>query len=216
MFYLHYTSIIYHLAQVVKYLEIKTPRYLCFSGNGSKYLRLLAGGSSLVAIEKITKAIFQAVTGTEPPHNFRVILADNPKEATTNGGVLYEEKANNDFESIQAIKLSGTVEGGELNKQRLKLNQVDAALKDDVLTNVRNYLTLVLEGDEVAPYLREVGVDVDRHRVKDILLREIEDSLSLGLHQFQRQLSADETMPETLFFLPLKQALYNLSRELQA
>ena len=73
-----------------------------------------------------------------------------------------------------------------------------------MLANVRNYLTLVLEGDEVAPYLREVGVDVDRQRVKDILLREIEDSLSLGLHQFQRQLSADETLPETLFFLPLK------------
>ncbi|NVO84781.1 hypothetical protein [Hymenobacter terrestris] len=216
LFYLHYTAIIYHTAQLTKHFGLKTPRYLCFSGKGSLYLRLLAGGSSLVSIEKITKAIFQAVTGTEPPHNFRVILADNPKEATTNGGVLFEEKTNTDYDNIQAVKLSGTVEGGELNQQRLKLNQVDAALKDEVLANVRNYLTLVLEGDEVAPYLREVGVDVDRQRVKDILLREIEDSLSLGLHQFQRQLSADETLPETLFFLPLKQALYNLSRELQA
>ncbi|NVO30872.1 hypothetical protein [Hymenobacter lapidiphilus] len=216
LFYLHYTAIIYHTAQLTKHFGLKTPRYLCFSGKGSLYLRLLAGGSSLVSIEKITKAIFQSVTGTEPPHNFRVILADNPKEATTNGGVLFEEKTNTDYDNIQAVKLSGTVEGGELNQQRLKLNQVDAALKDEVLANVRNFLTLVLEGDEVAPYLREVGVDVDRQRVKDILLREIEDSLSLGLHQFQRQLSADETLPETLFFLPLKQALYNLSRELQA
>ncbi|WP_139924832.1 hypothetical protein [Hymenobacter sp. DG01] len=217
LFYLHYTSIIYHTAQLTKHLGLKTPRYLCFSGKGSLYLRLLAGGSSLVAIEKITKAIFHAVTGTEPPHNFRVILADNPKEATTNGGVLFEEKTNTaDYDSIKPVKYSGAVEGTELNQQRLKLNQVDAALKDQVLENVRHYLTLVLEGDEVAPYLREVGVDVDRQRVKDILQREIEDSLSLGLHQFQRQLSSDETLPETLFFLPLKQALYNLSRELQA
>ena len=84
-----------------------------------------------------------------------------------------------------------------------------------MLDNVRKFLALVLEGDTVAPLMREVGVDVDRQRVKDQLLREIEDSLSLGLHQLDRQLSQDETLPETLFFYPLKQALYNVSRELQ-
>lgn len=216
LFYLHYTSIIYHTAQLVQHLGLKTPRYLCFSGKGSLYLRLLAGGSNLGAIEKITKAIFQAVTGTEPPHNFRVILADNPKEATTNGGVLYEDGASTaDYDRIKPVKFTGAPDSGEIGQRRLKLAQVDADLKAQVLENVRNFLTLVLEGDEVAPLMREVGVDVDRQRVKDILLREIEDSLSLGLHQFQRLLSADETLPETLFFLPLKQALYNLSRDLQ-
>ncbi|WP_324672698.1 hypothetical protein [Hymenobacter sp. GOD-10R] len=217
LFYLHYTSIIYHTAQLVQQLGLKTPRYLCFSGKGSLYLRLLAGGSSLVAIEKITKAVFKAVTGTEPPQNFRVILADNPKEATTNGGVLFEEKSStSDYDQIKHVKLTGTAQSAEIGAARLKLQQVDADLKQQVLDNVRNFLTLVLEGDEVAPLLREVGVDVDRQRVRDILLREIEDSLSLGLHQLQRQLSNDETLPETLFFYPLKQALYNLSRELQA
>jgi hypothetical protein len=55
---------------------------------------------------------------------------------------------------------------------------------------------------------------VDRQKVKDFLLREIEDSLNLGLHQIGRNLGQGETLPETLFFYPMKQALYNLSREL--
>ena len=59
LFYLHYTAIIYHVAQLVQHFGLKTPRYLCFSGKGSLYLRLLSGGSSLAAIEKITKAVFQ-------------------------------------------------------------------------------------------------------------------------------------------------------------
>ncbi|MBO3271088.1 hypothetical protein [Hymenobacter defluvii] len=217
LFYLHYTAIIYHVAQLTQQLNLKTPRYICFSGKGSLYLRLLAGGSSLTSIEKITKAVFKGVTGQEPPHNFRVILADNPKEATTNGGVLFEESSSSraDFDAVRTVKLTGAEQSADIDEQRLKLPQVDADLKQHVLDNVRKFLKLVLEGDEVAPLMREVGVDVDRKRVEDLLLREIDDSLSLGLHQLDRQLSQDETLPETLFFYPLKQALYNLSRELQ-
>ncbi|WP_133274312.1 hypothetical protein [Hymenobacter radiodurans] len=216
LFYLHYTAIIYHVAQLVQHLGLKTPRYLCFSGKGSLYLRLLSGGSSLAAIEKITKAVFRAATGQEPPQNFRVILADNPKEATTNGGVLFEESATSaaDFDKIRTVKLNGALEGADIDTARLKIPQVDAELKQSVIDNTRRFLEIVLDNDDVAPLMREVGVDVDRQKVKDFLLREIEDSLNLGLHQIGRNLGQGETLPETLFFYPMKQALYNLSREL--
>ena len=218
LFYLHYAAIVYHVAQLVHQLSLRPPRYLCFSGKGSLYLRLLAGGSSLAAIERITKAVFQGAIGQELPGNFRVILADNPKEATTNGGVLFEESSAGraDFDAVRPVKFTGANTGTDIEQTRLKLPQVDAGLKQQVLDNVRQFLHLVLAGDAVAPLMREVGVDVDRQRVEELVLREIEDSLSLGLHQLDRQLSQDETLPETLFFYPLKQALYNLSRELQS
>jgi hypothetical protein len=215
LFYLHYTSIIYHVGQLSQHLGLKLPRYLCFSGKGSLYLRLLAGGSSMGAIERISKAVLKAVTGQEPPQNFRVILADNPKEATTNGGVLFEESQSvPDVDSIKNIRLTGSLDGPEIGATRLKARGVDADLRQAVLDNMRSFLELVLTNDDVAPLMREVGVDIDRGRVLEFMLREVEDSLNLGLHQMERNLGSEETLPETMFFLPLKQSLYNLSREL--
>jgi hypothetical protein len=62
--------------------------------------------------------------------------------------------------------------------------------------------------------LPDLGVQVDMNFMREYLRQQISDSLSIGLNQLHKHLRQDEVLPETLFFYPLKQTLFNLSREL--
>ena len=215
IFYLHYTAIIYHIGQLIKHLGIDTPRYFCFSGKGSLYVKLLSGGANMMVVERLTKAILKKVTGQEPKANFKIILANNPKEATANGGVLFDGSAEHSaYDYIQETKLLGGTEPQDIRINFTTGEQVDAAVRESVLANAQAYLNLVLQEPEVVSMLPDLGVQVDMNFMREYLRQQISDSLSIGLNQLHKHLRQDEVLPETLFFYPLKQTLFNLSREL--
>jgi len=215
IFYLHYTAIIYHIAQLIKYLQIDTPRYFCFSGKGSLYVKLLSGGPNMMVVERLTKAILKKVTGQEPRANFKIILADNPKEATANGGVLFDGSAEQGaYEYIQETKLLGSTELQDIRTNFTTSEQIDAQIRESVLANAQAFLNLALRDPEVSSLLPDLGVQADMNFLRDYLQQQTSDSLSIGLNQLHKNLRADEVLPETLFFYPLKQTLYQLSREL--
>jgi hypothetical protein len=215
IFYLHYTAIIYHVAQLVRHLGIDTPRYFCFSGKGSLYVKLLSGGPNMMIVERLTKTILKKVTGQEPKANFKIILADNPKEATANGGVLFDGSAEQSaYEYIQETKLLGSVEAQDIRVNFTTAEQIDAPTRESVLENAQAFLNLALQDPEVASLLPDLGVQVDHSFLREYLKQQFSDSLSIGLNQLGKHLRADEVLPETLFFYPLKQTLYQLSKEL--
>ncbi|WP_026463607.1 hypothetical protein [Adhaeribacter aquaticus] len=215
IFYLHYTAIIYHIAQLIKHLQIETPRYFCFSGKGSLYIKLLSGGPNMMIVERLTKLILKKVTGVEPKSNFKIILANNPKEATANGGVLFDGSSEQgSYEYIQEVKLLGGTEPQDIRTNFISAEQIDAATRDSVVENAQAFLNLVLQDGEVASLLPDLGVQADMNFLRDYLKQQVSDSLSIGLNQLHKHLRTDEVLPETLFFYPLKQTLYQLSREL--
>jgi hypothetical protein len=59
-----------------------------------------------------------------------------------------------------------------------------------------------------------LGVKNPPGTVRAILERCLADSFNLSRQRYTDSLPPGETIPETLFFLPLKHALYELSREL--
>lgn len=61
VFILFYTSIIYHIANIVKVKKLSLPRHITFSGNGSKVIKVVSTDRMLLA--KYTKLIFEEVTG---------------------------------------------------------------------------------------------------------------------------------------------------------
>lgn len=215
IFYLHYTSIIYHIAQLIKHLGMETPRYFCFSGKGSLYLKLLSGGPNMLVVERLTKAILRKVTGAEPKANFKIVLADNPKEATANGGVLFQGSAQQaDYGHIQEVKLLGSQELQDIRSNFITTQQIDSAMRQSVVENAKAYLKLVLQDPEITSLLPDVGVQIDPNFLLPYLQNEVEDSLSIGLNQTHQTLRTDEVLAETLFFYPFKQTLYQLSRDL--
>ncbi|RAU82736.1 cell division protein FtsA [Pontibacter arcticus] len=214
MFYLHFGALMYHLAQLTKQLDVQTPRYICFSGQGSLYIKLLSAGNNLSNVERYAKAIFKKVTGQEPPANFKLVLVDNPKQVTANGGAMALEGANlSDLTEIPIIRPTGSA-NPEDALQPLNSSQVTGMLRQEVLDNVMNCLELLLDDPEIAPQMRSMGVEVEPTQVLSFMKANIQDSYTLVLEETLRGLSPRELLPETMFFMPLKQTLYLLSKEL--
>ena len=86
VFILFYTSIIYHIAKIIKEKGLAVPRHITFSGNGSKLIKVVSTDSKLLA--KYTKLIFEKVTGEKYMGDLDILGLDkdaNPKEATCKG-----------------------------------------------------------------------------------------------------------------------------------
>lgn len=61
VFIIFYTAIVYHIAQIVKSLNLEVPRHISFSGNGSKVIRVITTDSKLLA--RYTKMVFEKLLG---------------------------------------------------------------------------------------------------------------------------------------------------------
>lgn len=217
--YLHYSSIVYHLVQLIEAHGLALPRYLTFTGRGSQYLSMLGSSSRLISF---TKMLFRAYTKLEVPYDFEVILTNNPKETTANGAVLYEN-AGSDKAQYERRETSAYW-GGELDKsvsfeyRRTKVGEArnDRAFHDSVLLNVKNFLDKTLTDRDIAYFLSEYNIQTPERYLEFLTGRDVTrggrvyDSYMLARQGLER--NPNEALAETFFFLPLKHALYELSK----
>nr|WP_293834782.1 hypothetical protein [uncultured Arsenicibacter sp.] len=219
--YLHYSAIVYHLVQMIEAHNLSLPRYLTFTGRGSQYLNMLGTRTRLI---QFTKLLFKAYTTLPVPPDFEVILTDNPKETTANGAVLFEnagmEKAR--YENRETTCYWGNEPEKPVAFQ-YRLTQIGDVIPQQefhhsVLNNVKTFLEKTLKDPGIASFLSEynirrpeqyldflVGVDVTRNG-------RLFDSYMLARTGLER--NADKFLAETYFFLPLKHALYELSKQI--
>ena len=85
--FLHYSSIVYYLADFLKYIRFRNdnfrmPEILTFTGKGSEYIKLLGDEAE---IARLTSEMLKAF-GIEI-RQFSVYFPANPKELTANGGI---------------------------------------------------------------------------------------------------------------------------------
>lgn len=219
--YLHYSAIVYHLVQLIESNGLSLPRYLTFTGRGSQYLNMLGSRSRLI---EFTKMLFKSYTTLPVPSDFEVLLTDNPKETTANGAVLYEnagaDKAQ--YENRQ----TASYWGNELEKpapfeyRRTKIGEARAQQEfhDSVLRNVKTFLDKTLKDRDIAYYLSEYNIQTPERYIDFLTGPDVTrggrlyDSYMLSRMGLERK--ADEALTETFFFLPLKHALYELSKHI--
>lgn len=103
---------------------------------------------------------------------------------------------------------------GEDALRAINKSQITSAIRQEVLDNVMACLEMLLDDPDVAPLMRSMGVEVDPHWVLNFMRSNIQDSYTMVLEETLRGLSDRELIPETMFFMPLKQSLYLLSKEL--
>lgn len=214
MFYLHFGALVYHLAQLVNQLDIKVPRYICFSGQGSLYIKLLSAGSNLTNVERFAKLIIKKVTGQEAPANFKLVLVEDPKQVTANGGALaVDEDHSRELKEIPIIRPTGT---GNLQESLTGVSKsgITSEIRSKVLDNVEACLELLLQDSEIAPLMKSMGVEVNAEEALEFMKASLQDSFTLVLENTLKGLSDTEVLHETMFFMPLKQTLYLLSKEL--
>jgi hypothetical protein len=233
--YLHYSAIIYHIAQIIELKKYPLPRYISFTGKGSQYLKLICGGDE-TELEEYTKLLFKSYTGQKTQSSFKIHLNANPKEITANGAVLFtladeeeKDKYKGDFEFIHPgfdpvkdKELANRIIEGE--KKDIYINEaqaIDSPLNIGVLNNLNNFLERTLNDRDIIDFLSGFKIKNLKQAFAalkwtgDIFNGEgfVYDSYKKVLNDLLKE-DMESPLPESLFFYAFKDTLYRLSKNI--
>lgn len=211
VFVVFYSSIIYHLAKLMNAKGLKAPRYLTFSGTGSKVISITDRDKDLNALQKLTKLIFEKVFG-EAVGNIELIQHPEPKEITCKGGLLSE--TNIDIEEIKTV-LIGDKENTLIPETNLNYTEInnEAKLKS-IVDEVKTFIDLVFGLHKEFNLTKNFGVNPAKiEDYKTILKEDLMQYLKSGLENKTQELSGNTNInvEEPLFFYPLVGALNKLA-----
>jgi hypothetical protein len=125
VFLLFYSSLIYHIAKIMKLKGLKSPRYVTFSGTGSKVINVADASAGFITLSRLTSIIFQKVMG-EYYGIIELKSYDAPKEITCKGGLKMPHKQDINGTTVDITTSIGKVEYGKY------IDSIKATLLGDV------------------------------------------------------------------------------------
>lgn len=216
VFIVFYGSVIYHIAKLIKAKNLPIPQVVAFSGNGSKTLNVLSPNEQTISV--FVTRIFRKVLGECP--DIRVIKVDEPKLATSKGGIYYDNSLS--YEAIESLRFSLLGDDDTTSTEGKKYNEVnnDKAI-EAVSKNVSKFIDELFHISDANKFMvGSLGADPS-------LFEQIPELCKYNLVEFTRQgLKAklnelsdwgqDPSAPieETMFFYPIVAMLNNLAREI--
>lgn len=220
IFLLFYTSIIYHIAELMKLKEIEIPRNIVFSGTGSKTLSILDSSKKLDSMTPVFESIFNKLYSAKDT-KLTLKTSENPKEVTCKGGFNIDKELN-------GIKHSDLI---EVNVGNFKKPSVQS--KSKVLSNSicykdldKNYLNEVVDNvNQFYKIFNELIIELDFKGEFGVSNKSIEkfnkikfndqlDYLMQGVKSFEDDSTLDEPVAQTLFFYPIIGLIYDLASSL--
>lgn len=204
---LFYVAMMYHIANLMKAKGLDMPRYVTFSGNGSKVLDVLNSDNSVIA--EFTKLIFERIYGMSYSiDGLDIIRPENPKEATCKGGIFAKTFASQSYSDIKEMKtvLVGS-DASTLADENLTYADITPGMLDGVAEMVKRYIDFTFDLDKKFSFYD--NFDIDRavmDRVKEICYRDVKTYLKTGISKKKTEIAqdgSDNNLEETLFFYPL-------------
>ncbi|HRI33516.1 MAG TPA: toll/interleukin-1 receptor domain-containing protein [Saprospiraceae bacterium] len=217
VFLVFYGAIIYHIAQLMVAKNIGMPRYITFSGNGSKLLNFITGKRK--TLEEFTSIIIEKVYQKPYDIDGMNIVRETkmPKQVTCKGGLMLNEQV--DFESINENKtiLVGAGDGRISNrKNSVTYKELDKKVHDEVEQEVKGFIDFFFDLHTSINFMDHFGIPVQHLAFyKKELKRDIQANLieRLQLH-LKEQKDLERMLDETLFFYPLIGSLNHLALEI--
>ncbi len=218
VFVFYYASLIYHIAKLLKTSRLDMPRYITFSGTGSKVFNIINPNSSDKAtsntLDEYTKIIFEKVYNQQATDKRVAVLRRNdiPKEITAKGGFY-----SRSFEADPS-KLKTVLVGNEEDDLAAEGSSYKKIKNDHTISSVVNELTNFIELFFSLQYNKEFDYE-DNFLVKTslmpqyqkILTEDLFDYVNKGLEQKLNELSSeDEELEETLFYYGIKGSMPKL------
>ena len=212
VFIVFYTSIVYHIAQIVKKLDLDVPRHISFSGNGSKVIRVITTDTSILS--KYTKIIFEKVLGKPYGKELELLGLEkdsNPKDSTCKGGLIGIEDDNNRDKSI-VFKSDCT---GIVSNE-----DTYAAITDEykvrTVKAVEDFFKFVFEDMNSAfNFDKNFGVKNTSLKIaQQAAQKDLATFLDKGLSQREEETELDDIIEETFFFYPIKGVLQSMSNDI--
>lgn len=216
VFIVFYGSVIYHIAKLIKAKNLPIPQVIAFSGNGSKTLNVLSPNEQTISV--FVTRIFRKVLGECP--DIRVIKVDEPKLATSKGGIYYDNSLS--YEAIENLRFSLLGDDDTTSTEGKKYNEVNNDNTIEAVSkNVSKFIDELFQITDANKFMvGSLGADPS-------LFEQIPRLCKYNLVEFTRQgLKAklnelsdwgqDPSAPieETMFFYPIVAMLNNLAREI--
>lgn len=212
VFYIFYTAIMYHLANLMKNKGLDIPTNIAFSGNGSKVVSVLSPNKD--SLELLTSKIFGEIYGEDVIKNINLIInSTNPKEATCKGGLFLDEQpisVSNAKTVLLGIDSSTMVS----DQKYADVPQLYEKIESEVI-KFMDFITLVLPNK--IKLSNEFGIDTKSIDLaiecfnKD-LKTYIEKGVNLKLDS--KDVSREDIIEEPLFFYPIIGVINDLSEQI--
>ncbi|MEY4539068.1 MAG: hypothetical protein RLZZ306_825 [Bacteroidota bacterium] len=223
IFLIFYASMIYHIAKIMKTKNFKMPRYLAFSGNGSKVLRILSSKSAVLA--QLAKLIFEKIY--EMPYHdddLEVIMdQESPKEVTCKGGLkrsnnLNFETEDDGKEDMAIEKIKAVLIGSSDDRLGLRSDtyeKIDENTLNLVADEVRKFIDLLFSINEDFNFKQKLNVNTsDLDGYKKVLLKDLVQNVKIGFTNKKVDSDVKDPVEETLFFYPLIKGINNLASQI--
>ncbi len=220
VFLFFYGSIIYHLACLMKAEGLEPPRFINFSGTGSKILNIADPSPGVGKLTEFTRMIFEdvyAIALTEP---MEIKQFEEPKEITCKGGLLCS-----DYTGVDEIELKiKTVLLGDQNKTIVPGTTVSYAdlenpeLLQTVTAEVSGFIDRFFGWNEKYNFNSKFGINPSMFgKYKEWLKQDMRQYLLAGIRGKMEdvQENAAANVEETLFFYPLTGGLNKLAHNIQ-
>ena len=209
IFLLFYSSIVYHIAEMMKIKGMEAPRNILFSGTGSKTLSILDSDNKLGSLKKLFEAIFNEVY-QDTTSKIKLKASVNPKQITCKGGFYIGANLNiNNHNDLVEFNV-GNLRDQKIQKRTqahadaLKNNNIDKTFREGVVENVENFYDLFLKLNKSLNFKDEFGVSVSSLRIFDeIKSDDLDNFVMAGLEVENQDSNEEESLSETLFFYPL-------------
>lgn len=211
VFYIFFTAIMYHLANLMKSKALPVPSNIAFSGNGSKVISILS--PSKLSLDALTTAIFRIIYDKDIDNINLIINSKNPKEATCKGG-LFLDKTPHSISNAKSVLLG--IDNQTIVSDQ-KYSNADRYYNDIVQEVMKFVDFILLKIPSIISLNSEFGIEHESIKLaancfnKD-LAAYIEQGISLKLKN--QEVSHEDVIEEPLFFYPIIGAINDLSEQI--
>lgn len=212
VFILFYSSIIYHVAQIMKAQGLAVPLNILFSGTASKTTKIL--DSNLSKLTTLFELIFNHVYDTKGT-KVEIHTNDSPKVLTAKGA-LKSTETDLDLEQVIFSYLGD--DKLQFNQKNTSYKDIDDSMIKSVEQNVQNFYKIMDSINTEMSFKKSFGVSQKSLEVfKNNRVQSLRDYILTGLEERKKDINDnDARVEETLFFYPFIGLLNKLASEVVA
>lgn len=209
---IHFSSLIFYMAYSLHMAEVDLPKKLSFTGMGSKYIQLLSAAES--DISKLVNAIFRYAgkalgNSSLADAAMEVSFAPNPKEVTATGALISVGYPGTAISPTSNVFYGYEEEDPE---REIRYQEISSDVEDGVVKLFMKFVKMFDDLD-VQDVLGDIGYSVDK-TVAERLGRHASHSLRQMKESSMSGQQPTDKLKEPMFFWPLKNALYEIGKEL--
>lgn len=215
VFYIFYTAIMYHIANLMKVKGLEAPSNIAFSGNGSKVISVLSPLKE--SLESLTTDIFSLIYDQDGIAKINLIInTTNPKEATCKGGLFLTTVPAN-VNSVKSVLLG--IDKTTLVKEQMIYKEISSDVYDRVVREVKEFMNFIFIRLKSKSNTLSSQFGIDQESIKlavDCFNQDIKSYIEKGvdLKLKSKEVSNEDTIEESLFFYPIIGVINNLSEKI--